>query len=71
MRFRDAQKELSAVGMSLKKTGYDNEHRVNYKGGKEETAYYTDDIHDAVATGHAMTKDPYYLNQQKNKGGKE
>jgi hypothetical protein len=30
------------------------EYRVNFAGGKEATAYYTDDLDDAVGTGHAM-----------------
>lgn len=34
------------------------EFRVNYKGGDEETAYYTDDITDAVQTGLAMAEEP-------------
>lgn len=57
MKLRDAQKDLQKHGMVLKKTGYGNEHRVNYKGGKEETAYYSDDLHDAHSTGHHMARE--------------
>lgn len=52
---KEAQKTLKAVGMSISKK--DSEYRVNYKGGKESTAYYTDDLSDAVATGKAMSAD--------------
>ncbi len=51
--FKDAQKHLSSLGMSLKKTE-DGEHRVNFHRGDEKTAYYTSDLHDAVSTGKAM-----------------
>ena len=33
----------------------DGEWRVNYVGGKEETAYYTDDPQDALDTAIAMS----------------
>lgn len=40
----------------VKKTGYGNEHRVNYRKGREETAYYTDDREDVHATAHHYAK---------------
>lgn len=33
----------------------DGEYRVNFKGGREATAYYTNDIVDAVDTARAMS----------------
>jgi len=38
--------------MSLRKR--DGEYRVNFRGESESTAYYTNDIQDAVNTGVAM-----------------
>jgi hypothetical protein len=48
----EARAELRAIGVTLKKS--DGEYRVNFEGGPEKTAYYTDDINDAVKTGKAM-----------------
>lgn len=55
MTLHEAKQRLTQCGCVIKKTGFGNEYRVNMKGGKEETAYYTDDIEDAVATGERMT----------------
>jgi hypothetical protein len=52
MTLHDAATLLRAYGMTLKCR--DGEYRVNYRGGSEVTAYYTDDRHDAVMTGVAM-----------------
>lgn len=41
-------------GMAIRKT--DGEYRVNYMGGTEETAYYTDDLADAVETMEQMAQ---------------
>lgn len=51
---KEAIKLLSAKGITLKKV--DGEYQVNYKGGKEATTYYTDDLDDAVATGVYMSE---------------
>lgn len=51
--FRAAKAELAALGLSLKVTEHD-EYRVNFRGGREGTAYYTNDLPDAVATGRHM-----------------
>lgn len=53
MNQKDAIKDLAKVGMSLKRS-YGGEYRVNHHKGKEETAYYTDDLQDAHSTGHHM-----------------
>lgn len=47
-----AKSVLSPLGMSLRKR--DNEFRVNFRDGAEATAYYTDDLDDALSTGRAM-----------------
>lgn len=43
---------LRARGIVLSKK--DGEYRVNFRGGREGTAYYTDDLADALSTGQAM-----------------
>ena len=51
-----AQATLRAIGISLRRTGWGHELRVNFRGGREETACYTDDADDAVGTGQAMAR---------------
>jgi len=53
-KLKESVSLLSSMGISLTKS--DGEYRVNFKGGKEETAYYTNDILDAINTGKAMLK---------------
>lgn len=43
---------LSSLNITLRKIN--GEFRVNYKGGRESSAYYTDDLQDAFDTGKAM-----------------
>jgi len=45
---KDAIKLLAAKSISLTKK--EGEYRVNVKGGKEATAYYTNDLDDAIGT---------------------
>jgi len=52
---KDSQAELREIGMVLTKK--DGEYRVNFKGGREETSYYTNDLDDAVGTAKAMLVD--------------
>lgn len=52
---KNAKKELAAYGMVITKRDA-GEYRVNFKGGQESTAYYTDDIDDAVNTGVVMSR---------------
>lgn len=52
--------------VSIKKTGEGNEHRVNYKGGREETAYYSDDYEDAKATAHHMGKPEHVMKEHEH-----
>lgn len=55
MPFKEAQKWATSQGLVLKKNE-DGEYVINFKGGKEATAYYTDDLADAIGTGEAMCK---------------
>ena len=52
MTLAQAKARLAPLAISLSKQGA--EYRVNYSGGKDATAYYTDDIKDAVDTGLVM-----------------
>ena len=52
MTYMQACAILTPLRITLRK--WDGEYRVNWRvvdGGTEETAYYTDDIEDAVETG--------------------
>lgn len=53
MTFSEVKTRLAGMGVVAKKTE-DGEYRVNLKGGKEATAYYTTDLYDALATGRIM-----------------
>jgi hypothetical protein len=46
------RKELRKYGIAILKV--EGEYRVNFRGGKEATAYYTNDLRDAYDTGIAM-----------------
>lgn len=46
---------LRAIGVTMRKTEY-GEYRVNFRGGTEATACYTDDLRDALDTGIAMVR---------------
>jgi len=52
-----AKKELAPLGLEVTFDKETEEYRVNFKGGKEGTAYYTDDVDDAIGTGKAMAKE--------------
>lgn len=52
MTLADAKHELRALDVVLSKR--DGEYRVNRRGAGERPAYYTSDLHDAVATGRRM-----------------
>lgn len=49
---RDARRVLRNFGMTLSKR--DNEYRVNFLGAREASAYYTNDVSDALNTGTLM-----------------
>lgn len=50
----DARTRAQSMGMSL--TRKDDEYRVNFRGGCEDTAYYTNDLADALATARDMSE---------------
>jgi hypothetical protein len=52
--FDQAIEECCALGVRLMRVN--GEYRVNFMGGKEATAYYTNDLQDAVNTAIAMVK---------------
>lgn len=49
---KEARAKVAPHNLVLTKT--DDEYRVNIRNGREATAYYTNDIDDAVSTGIAM-----------------
>lgn len=54
MTFKQARSELDKIGISLSHGVDDDEFRVNFKSGREATAYYTNDLDDAIGTGRHM-----------------
>lgn len=51
------KRELASIGITITKTkDQSGEYRVNFKGGAESTAYYTNDLGDALSTGIDMAK---------------
>lgn len=56
--------ELNAMGLSFRRTAWGDEFRVNYRGGTEETAHYTDDLEDALGTGRYMAAELKKRTQQ-------
>lgn len=55
--FAEGKRELRELGITLTKNQH-GEYRVNFVGGSEATAYYTDSLDDAVNTGHSMATRP-------------
>ena len=51
MTFAELKAQIPA-GIVIRKI--EDEYRVNLRGGTEDTAYYTDDKEDALATARAM-----------------
>jgi len=56
MTIRQAQAILRPHGIVLRWMPEYGEYRVNFRGGHERTAYYTNDRDDAVATGRDMAR---------------
>ena len=54
MTQKQMKAQINALGLTVREK--DGEIRVNYRDGKEETAYYTNDRKDAVDTATAMDK---------------
>lgn len=54
--FKETKVQLYAeLGMHLSVTK-DGKYRVNFKGAREESAYYTTDLQDAIRTAKSMRK---------------
>lgn len=56
MTRREIKAGVEALGMKVRWTGNGREMRVNFPGGGESTAYYTEDGEDAIGTAKAMAK---------------
>lgn len=58
LTFFEAREAVRALGMAMRRTGYDREvrvwNRLTTPDRAEATAYYTDDLEDAVGTARAM-----------------
>ena len=54
MTLAQVKAELKQVNVTIRKR--DGEYRVNFRGGAEATAYYTNDLDDARQTGLAMRR---------------
>lgn len=52
LTFPVVRSRLSAIGVTI--TRRLDEYRVNFRGGREATAYYTSDLADAYGTGRMM-----------------
>ena len=51
------KKKLTPLGLEVSYDQESEEFRINFKRGKEDTAYYTNDAEDAIMTGKAMMKE--------------
>lgn len=58
MNYTQARRHLAKFGIALTKNE-DGEYRMN-KGNREATAYYTDDLKDAISTAYAQ-----YINSER------
>ncbi|TIO84153.1 MAG: hypothetical protein E5X74_17435 [Mesorhizobium sp.] len=52
MTYREVQEMLRRAGIVISKRG--STHRINFFGGQEDTAYYTESLRDALDTGLKM-----------------
>ena len=52
MTSEEVEQAIRALGLAV--TRVDGKWRINYRGGKETTAYYTTDDHDALGMARAM-----------------
>ena len=57
LTYRVARQFASHIGIDLRYDVDTYEFRVNYRGGKEATAYYTDDLKDALGTAILMSQE--------------
>lgn len=54
LTIRTVADELRRLGMAFQSAP--GEYRVNYRGGSDATAYFTEDLADALATGRQMAE---------------
>jgi hypothetical protein len=52
MTSKEVEQAIRALGLAV--TRVDSKWRINYRGGKEATAYYTADDDDALGMARAM-----------------
>ena len=55
MTLQEAKSIARHLGLTLRKVR-SGDYRVNFRDGNETTAYYTDDLEDAVNVGLAMVR---------------
>jgi hypothetical protein len=55
LTFEDARAKVRKLGNMTIRKGLWDDYRVNFRDGREKTAYYTDDLADAVATARIMS----------------
>jgi hypothetical protein len=56
MTFLQARTLIRSYGCTIGRKNSAGEYRVNVNGGSEITAYYTDDLDDAVHTAYQMSQ---------------
>ena len=56
MTVKQAKAELKSLGIKIALIPHESEWRVNFVNGNEDSAYYTDDVWDAILTGYSMAK---------------
>jgi hypothetical protein len=54
MTLKQAKAVAKALDITISGKNASGEYRVNFVNGKEATAYYTNDLEDAVGTAKAM-----------------
>jgi len=54
MTYKAVQEMLRPIGIVISKKG--ETHRINFFGGLEDTAYYTNNLNDALEKGLEMAK---------------
>lgn len=63
--FKQCKKALQVIDMTLVRRVEWDEYRVNFRNGAEATAYYTNDLEDAVKTGLHMAEERARANSTK------
>lgn len=74
IRFLDAKNQLKGIGITINRKASTGEFRVNFVNGTEATAYYTNDLQDAIDTGIAMAshrRNPTYKKYSGREGSAE